>query len=288
MDVFSAREPAIYTVAGLLYLSGAPDMKKIFLTGASSGIGRATAELLVRQGHEVWGTARDPARLPVIERLHPVALDLANPESVAGVFDDALGQAGGFDVLINNAGSGYFGAAEALSMEELRRQFEVLVFGQIELCHRALAAMRLADAGLIINVTSLVAELPLPFMACYNAAKSAMAAYTMSLQLELAGSKVRLVDLQPGDINTGFNDAVLSGEKDDPRIQQTWLVADRNMQKAPKPELVARRIAELIAAVNPPPRIIVGDAFQTKIAPLIDRLLPQRVRLWGLRKYYGI
>ncbi|MDQ6624382.1 MAG: SDR family NAD(P)-dependent oxidoreductase [Verrucomicrobiota bacterium] len=263
-------------------------MKKIFLTGASSGIGRATAEALVARGHEVWGTARDPARVAQRERLHAVRLDLTQPDSIRSAFQDSLGEAGAFDAVINNAGSGFFGAAESLSLEELREQFQTLVFGHIQLCHLALAAMRTNDRGLIINVTSLVVELPVPFMACYNAAKAAEAAYTMSLQLELATSPIRVIDLQPGDIRTGFNDAVQTGLTSDPRVAQSWRVIDRNMKQAPPPELVAEKIAALIESANPPPRLIVGDFFQSKIAPLLDRFLPQRVRLWGLRKYYGI
>jgi len=145
---------------------------------------------------------------------------------------------------------------------------------------------------LIINVTSLAGRLPVPFMAAYNAAKAAMASFTMSIQLELPDSQVRIVDLQPGDICTDFNDAVIKSELPDERyeakVAKTWDKVERNMKNAPKPDLVARRVCELLDQTNPPPRITVGDAFQTKIAPLIFRFLPQRLRLWGLRRYYGI
>lgn len=282
---FQRREPLIYSCASLPYLSG---LQRIFLTGASSGIGRATAELLVRRGDEVWGTSRDTARLPQHARLHPVRLDLSDPKSIRSAFESALGAAGSFDVVINNAGSGYFGAAESLPIDEVRKQFQTLVFGHIELCHLAIAAMRKQGPGLIVNVTSLVAELPVPFMACYNAAKSAMASYTMSLQLELATTEIRLIDFQPGDIKTAFNDVVLKTEWHDPRIDQSWRVSDGNMKKAPSPEFVARHMIAAIDSANPPPRMMVGDTFQTKIAPVIDRCLSQRMRIWGLRQYYKI
>jgi NAD(P)-dependent dehydrogenase (short-subunit alcohol dehydrogenase family) len=129
-------------------------------------------------------------------------------------------------------------------------------------------------------------------MAAYNAAKAAMASFTMTMQLELADSPIRLIDLQPGDICTHFNDALREQRTDDPRyearVRKSWSVVDRNMKNAPKPELVGKRIAELVELENPPPRVIVGDAFQSKVAPLIFRLLPQRIRLWGLKRYYGI
>jgi short-subunit dehydrogenase len=263
-------------------------MKRIFLTGASSGIGLATAKALSARAHEVWATARKIERLPDLPGLHRMALDLADHDSLGEIFHTALREAGQFDVVINNAGSGYFGAAEGLPADELARLFQVLVFGQIELMQLALESMRNQQRGLIINVTSLASRLPVPYMAAYNSAKAALAAYTMSLQLELPNDNVRLIDLQPADINTGFNDAVRKGQLSNPRMQKAWEITDRNMKAAPKPELVARAVLKLIDQKNPPPRVTVGDTFQSLFAPLIFRALPQSVRLWGLKKYYGI
>lgn len=265
-------------------------MKRIFITGASSGIGLATATLLSGRGHEVWGTSRDLSRIPPLPRLHGVQLDLREPVSLGEGFATALREAGHFDVVINNAGSGHFGPGESLSMEELYSQFQVLVFAHIQICQLALRAMR-ERGGLIINVTSLASRLPIPFMAAYNAGKAAMASFNTTLQLELAGSTIRVIDLQPGDIRTDFNDKIARDESDSrylAKLRQAWRVADRNMKKAPSPELVAQRIAKLIDDPNPPPRVTVGDSFQAVIAPFIFRFLPQRTRIWGLRKYYGI
>jgi short-subunit dehydrogenase len=265
-------------------------MKRIFLTGASSGIGLATAQALLARGDEVWGTSRNPAALPTHERLHPVSLDLRNKDEIERTFARSIGEAGHFDVVINNAGSGHFGPAELLSPAEIEEQFQILFFAHVRLMQLALTQMRQRESGLIINVTSLAALLPVPFMGAYNAAKSAMAAFIMSMQLELGESKVQIVDLQPGDIHTNFNEAVSKGSEAGygDRVAKTWIAVDRNLKAAPKPDLVAEQILKLIDQRNPPGRILVGEAFQTKIAPLIFRLLPQRTRLWGLRKYYGI
>ncbi len=267
-------------------------VKRVFITGASSGIGLATAKLLVAQGHEVWGTSRSLERIPKMPRWHAVRLDLADPLCVEAAFNAAFSEAGYFDVLINNAGAGHFEPAELLSMETIESQFQILVFGQIQLMRLALCRMQTRGEGLIINVTSLASRLPVPFMAAYNAAKAAMAAFTMSIQLELAHSRVYVVDVQPGDICTHFNQSVIKSTNADRRydakIAKAWEVVERNMKNAPTPDLVARRVLRLVTAVRPPPRITVGDAFQSKIAPLIFRFLPQRVRLWGLKKYYGI
>ena len=266
-------------------------MKKIFLTGASSGIGKAIANALAEEGHQVWGTSRDIARLSQLTNVHPLALDLGDSISIANAFAAAVRDAGKIDVLINNAGSGHFGPAENLSAETISNQFQLLVFGHIQLMQLALAAMR-DQGGLIINVTSLASRLPVPFMAAYNAAKAAMAVFTMSIQLELPDSKVRIVDLQPADICTNFNDAVPRASRYDasyePRVARTWDAVERNLKNAPKPELVAARVCQLIAGDAPPPRLTVGDFFQGTVAPFIFRFLPQRVRIWGLKKYYGL
>jgi short-subunit dehydrogenase len=267
-------------------------MKKVFLTGASSGIGLAIAKALSARGDEVWGTARDAGRVPQLPRVHAVQLDLMDPRSIEQAFNAALMEAGFFDVLINNAGSGHFGAAEHLSDAEIETQFRILVFGQLQLMRLAMTAMRARGHGLIINVSSLASRLPVPFMAAYNAAKAAIASYTMSIQLELPDSNVKVVDLQPADISTAFNDAVPKKSEQDARyherVAKTWAAVDRNMKNAPPPELVAKHALQLIDAPNPPPRITVGDTFQSKVAPFIFRFLPQRVRIWGLKMYYGI
>jgi short-subunit dehydrogenase len=267
-------------------------MKRVFLTGASSGIGRAIAHALLARGDEVWGTSRNLDRIPKMSRWHAVRLDLADPLSVEAAFNAALTDARYFDVVINNAGAGHFDAAEFLPMETIASQFQILVFGQIQLMQLALRHMQARGEGLVINVTSLASRLPVPFMAAYNAAKAALASFTMSIQLELGNSRVHVVDLQPADIRTEFNQGVIKGTKAnrryDAKVARTWEVVERNMKSAPSPDLVAQHVLRLISADQPPPRITVGDAFQSKIAPLIFRFLPQRVRLWGLKRYYQI
>jgi short-subunit dehydrogenase len=266
-------------------------LKKIVITGASSGIGLAIAKLLVAQGHEVWGTSRNLERIPKLPRLRAVRLDLADRQSIDEAFNVALADGGYIDVLINNAGAGHFDPAELLPMETIASQFQILVFGQIQLMQLALRHMQTRGEGLIINVTSLASRLPVPFMAAYNASKAALASFTMSIQLELTDSRVHIVDLQPADISTEFNQSVTQIAKRGPysaKIVKTWETVERNMKKAPGPDLVARDVLKLIEATTTPPRVTVGDAFQSKIAPLIFRFLPQGVRLWGLKRYYGI
>ena len=266
-------------------------MKRILVTGASSGIGLAVAKSLVEHGHEVWGTSRNLERIPKMPRLHPIRLDLADRLSIEEAFASTLAEAGHLNVLINNAGAGHFGPAELLPLETITSQFQILVFGQIQLMQLALQHMHPRGEGLIINVTSLASRLPVPFMAAYNSAKAALASFTMSMQLEFAHSSVHIVDLQPGDIRTDFNQGVIVSDNVNDaaaKIARTWEVVERNMKNAPGPDLVASQVLALIQSTEPPPRLTVGNAFQAKIAPLIFRFLPQRVRVWGLKRYYGI
>lgn len=269
-------------------------MKRVFITGASAGIGLATAKLLAARGDEVWGTSRDVSRLPGFARFHPVRLELSDNASLGETFAAALREAGQFDVVINNAGDiAYFGPMESLSLETLRAQFQTLVFGHIELYRLALAAMRPRGNGRIINVTSLAARLPVPFQGPYNAAKAAMASLTMTMQVELKSSDIRVIDVQPADIrDTRLHDEIPKKFAADPErtpaMERVWRVANRNINAAPGPELVARCIAKVIDAPNPPPRVTVGGTFEAIVAPLIFRFLPQRVRVWGLKFYYGL
>ena len=266
-------------------------MKQIFITGASAGIGLAIAKALCDRGDEVWGTSRNPARLPKLPRLRPVQLDLADPDSIERAFHQAQSEAGHFDVVINNAGSGHFSAGEFLPISHIAELFQILFFAPVRLMQLALAEMRPRGTGLIINVTSLAERLPVPFMAAYNSAKAAMAAFTMSIQLELVHSPVEIVDLQPADIHTAFNDAVRKDAGNQlyaARIAKTWEIVDRNLKEAPGPELVARRVIKLINQRKPAPRTTVGGFFQAGIAPVIFRFLPQPVRIWGLKKYYRL
>ena len=114
----------------------------ILLTGASAGIGLAAARALTAAGHEVWGTARDIARLPTMTRFHPIAMDLNDTEGLRQRFANAADDAGGFDVLINNAGEVINAPLEVLTGGPLREQFETLFFGPMELIRLALPRMR--------------------------------------------------------------------------------------------------------------------------------------------------
>ena len=280
--------------------------KRVFLTGASAGIGLATARALSAAGHEVWGTSRDVSRLPVdLTGFHPVALDFDQLDSVEAVFRRALADAGGrFDAVINNAGGGWFGPGAEIPLDELQAQFGALAFGPMMLIRLAMPTLRTQPGGLVINVTSLAARLPLPFGAAYSAAKAALSVFTAALQMEESAPtrpgehRVRFVDLQPADINTGFNRAMRYWRGlDDPAdpvaaaVRGSLAASDRSMAGAPSPQEVARAICRLVA--HPPTAArqalrTVGNVWQAVGGPLAYRLLPRRLMLWTVRKNCGL
>jgi short-subunit dehydrogenase len=267
--------------------------RAVLLTGASAGIGMETARLLAERGCEVWGASRNPARLPHLPRFHPVQMDLADHGSLTTAFAQAQREAAGFDVLINNAGSSVFGPAAATDDSLVREQFQILALAPMELIRMALPHMRQRQRATIINVTSLAARFPIPYMSAYNAAKAALSNYTRCLRHELAGTSIRVVDLQPGDINTGFHSATKVvtgpvGSQEQNRLNTAWEIQHRDMSNGPAPGRVAQAVWKIIAAANPPPVVVVGDFFQARVAPLAARLLPSRLLDWSLRRHYRL
>jgi NAD(P)-dependent dehydrogenase (short-subunit alcohol dehydrogenase family) len=268
-------------------------MKRIFLTGASAGIGLLTARALCGRGHEVWGTGRTPATLPALERFHPVVLDLNDVDSTEGGVAHARGEAGHFDVLINNAGAGVFGPLEAFSDHEFGAQLDTLLLGPLRLIRMLLPDMRAHREGLLINVSSLAGEFPLPFMAPYSMAKAALSAMSEGLVLELAHTGVRVVDVRPGDFATQFHASTRRiGDEFAgvyaPNLEQAWRAIDRNMNRAQNPQMVADTLVKIVEGKNLGPIVAVGDVFQARIAPLLARCVPRAWVQWGLRRYYDL
>lgn len=263
----------------------------VFLTGASSGIGLETARLLTARGCSVWGTSRDVKRLPALPNFYPVIMDLTDRQSIRENFAVALQAADHFDVLINNAGSGYFGPIEAQSDDLVREQFQLLVHGPLELIRLALPQMRQRQTGLIINITSLAGRFPVPYLGPYSATKAALISLSESLRIELAHTPIRVIDLQPGDIQTNFHPAtrrVDASTLDQARLSAAWKTIDQNMAAAPPPRLVAEAILRIITNPNSPPVVTSGNFFQTRLAPILARFAPPRLVEWALRHYYRI
>lgn len=268
-----------------------------FVTGASGGLGRAFAEMLLEAGVHVWGTARDVGRLTELATRYPamftpVALDLGDPAAAEQAFRRAANSAGGaFDLLVNNAGYGVFGGFEATEFSVWQAQLDKMLGTTLRLAHEALRRMRARDRGCIVNVSSLAAEFPLPFMTGYNVAKAGLSALSESLVFETQNTGITVIDFRPGDYRTDFNQAMLSqspaaSPTDAPAVR-AWSVLEKNLREAPAP---ARAAADLRRALlkGRSGTVRSGTFFQARLAPLLARLVSHAVRRRAAARYFGL
>jgi NAD(P)-dependent dehydrogenase (short-subunit alcohol dehydrogenase family) len=180
------------------------------VTGASSGIGRATVLLLARSGFRVFGTVRSDAgerALRAEARDLPIEilrLDLADEAGATEVVRTVLQRAGRVDVLVNNAGFAMLGAIEDLPRADLRHQFEVNVFGAIQMAREFLPTMRAQGSGRIVNISSLAGKVSVPLMGAYCASKFALEAFSDALRAEVKRAGIRVILVEPGPVDTNF------------------------------------------------------------------------------------
>ena len=180
--------------------------KIILLTGASSGIGFDTATALAQQGHKVYAAAR---RVEMIEPLRPLGvvplkMDVTDEASMQSAVQTLLDAEGHIDVLINNAGYGYFGAVENVSMEDAKRQLEVNVFGLARLCQLVLPTMRQQGKGRIINTSSVAGKSVLYYGGWYHVSKYSVEALSDAMRMELKPFGIDVVMIEPGAIQTAW------------------------------------------------------------------------------------
>lgn len=190
-------------------------MPHILITGVSTGIGRACANLYTRRDWQVTGTVRDatkprPDGLDAAVALE--SLDLSVPGSAAGLAARVLSHSGCPDVLLSNAGVVQFGAVEDVSGEEFARIFQVNLFGQLELIRALLPAMRERGSGTIANVTSLGGTITFPFFGAYNSSKWAFEGLSEGLWHELKPFGIRVKAIEPGFVETAIWSKALPGE----------------------------------------------------------------------------
>lgn len=260
------------------------------VTGASSGIGRATAQALVARGYRVIGTSRDPGALAPGARLDGVAwqpLDLANGASIAAL---AAAVGGEVDVLVNNAGESQVGALEELPEEALRRLFELNVFGPVRLTQLLLPGMRERGHGRVVMVGSMQASFPLPFRSSYGASKAAIRAFADGCRHELSPHGVWVTTVEPGTIRTGISARrTRYGDDGSPYAgpQGTLAAAiDAGEAKGTPPERVAQLVVKAIEADRPRSRYAVGSG--APYAFLAKRLLPRDLQHRIVARKHGL
>jgi NAD(P)-dependent dehydrogenase (short-subunit alcohol dehydrogenase family) len=241
--------------------------RSVLVTGASSGIGAAAADLLARSGFRVAGTSRRPElaarRSPHIEW---VAMDVRDDASVVEGVKCAIDRLGALDALICNAGIGVFGSVEEVPLYAAREQFETNWFG------------------------SLAGRAPIPFQAHYSASKAALEALAIALHNELCGTGVGVSLIEPGDIRTGFNDAtdfdLVRDSSYRERVARCRDVIERSLAEAPGPEIVARVILRALTTRTPRIRYAVGP--DARLVSFARRWLPERFGLWLIRRHFRV
>ncbi len=257
----------------------------VFVTGASSGIGLATAERLLARGHTVYGGARRVDRMEPLVAAggHALALDVTDDASMEAAVQTVLDAEGRIDALVNNAGYGSYGAVEDVPLDEARRQFEVNLFGAARMIQLVLPSMRARRSGTVVNVSSMGGKMYTPMGAWYHATKHALEGFSDALRLELADHGIDVVIIEPGAIQTEWGDVAMehlmetsgSGPYADLAAKTKGLMDGAYADgKGSSPEIVAEAITAALEADRPKTRYAIGQG--AKAAILGRWLLPDR------------
>ena len=264
-----------------------PMSKVVLVTGASSGIGRATALELLGAGHTVYGGARRAQSLEALGAAggHVVELDVTDGGGLERAVGRVLGEQGRIDALVNNAGFGLYGAAEDVPLDQARYQLEVNLFGPARLIQLVLPHMRERRSGTIVNVSSMGGEIAFPLGAWYHASKHALEAYSDALRQEVRRFGVEVVLIQPGLIRTEFGGVTARGVREvsghgaykelaEALARSTETIYGPS-SRASDPSVVAGAIRKAVEATSPRPRYPVGYMARPLLA--LNRFLPARL-----------
>lgn len=283
-----SASPSFSRQSALLACAVMADSRRtVLITGASSGIGYVTAQLLLDQGWNVFAAARRQGAMDELQRRGAVVLpldvaDAQSREHLAAEIHDRTG--GRLDALVNNAGYGEVGPMETMGLDRARSMFEVNVFGLMGLTQLLLPAMRDRGRGRIVNVSSIAGRFATPGAGWYCASKHAVEAISDAMRLELNQFGIQVVLVEPGLIRTGFEQASAEsmdqGGKDPVwgemmrRVAAGWA---ESFRKGSDPKLVARTIATALEANQPKSRYLCGSQSE---AVLLQPFVP--AGLWDV------
>jgi short-subunit dehydrogenase len=267
-----------------------------FVTGASTGLGRAFTDMLLAGGVEVWGTSRDVSRLPKRDHFHPVALELGDGAAAVQVFHAAEQAAGGFDLVINNAGFGAFGSFVQTDFAVWEEQFRMMLVNTARLSHAALRGMLARRRGALVNISSIAAEFGLPYQAGYNTVKAGLSALNESLMTEFKGTGVIIIDFRPGDYRTDFEGSVrrpapaataASIAVDPARLERAWQGFVALMRSGPAPEHAAASLQRALLRGRSG-TVRTGRFFQAVLGPFLARFGSLALRRQFLERYFDL
>ena len=245
--------------------------KTALVTGASSGIGKATAIALRDAGFFVYATAPDISGLQDLngDGFELLTLDVTNADQAKEAVTKAESRNGSIQVLVNNAGYGQYGPVEEIPLDAIKNDFEVNLFGLIRMCQLALPAMRNAGEGRIINISSVAGEMSQPGAGVYHATKHAVEAIDEAMRIEVETFGVKVIGVLPGPVNTNFDEVAISSIPDT-GSESPYFNFKENLKKTTKqmlnpenattlePEEVAAKVVEAATADNPSKRYHVG------------------------------
>jgi NAD(P)-dependent dehydrogenase (short-subunit alcohol dehydrogenase family) len=268
-------------------------MNTVFITGASSGIGKAAALLFRRKGWQVAAAVRDPASvadLAVLEGVRVYRLDVTDPASIAAAVEEAIDDFGGIEALVNNAGYAAIGPFEASSEAQVRKQFETNVFGLMSVTRALLPHFRARRSGTIVNLSSVGGRLTFPLYSLYHATKWAVEGFTESLQFELRPFGIKLRIIEPGVIKTDFYARSMDiARKEGLDAYDAWAepvmaAMNKSVPGSPGPELVARRIWRAATSRGRKLRWLVG---RESAYVVLKRWMPDAWFLGMVRRVLG-
>ncbi len=268
-------------------LSATRQYRTALVTGASSGLGRAFARMLRDEGLQVWGASRNPAAAAKAEGWQPVVLDLQETGSLHQALEQVRREAGVPDVIVNNAGAGVFAAFAHFPPDEISRQLRLLLEAPIVLTRSFWPEMLERGRGAVVNVSSLAAEFPLPGFSIYTTAKAGLAGFSRTLMIEAAGRGVQVLDFQPGDFKTDFNQSTVRAAGGEAWEARAWAEYDRWIERGPDPALAARDLRRALAGGRSG-SVTSGLWFQTRIATFAQWLGGRALMRRLIRQHYKI
>ncbi len=257
--------------------------KVIVITGTGSGIGLATANYLIEKGYKVYGISRREHKDATFPSY---ACDVRDGGRINAILAEIAAKEGGIYALVNNAGYGISGAVERHDGERVREMFDVDVCATVNLCAAAIPYLR-ATGGRIINIGSVASVIPIPFQACYSAAKAAVENFSRALANELRPFKIKVTCILPGDTATGFTDSRIKFGDDGAycgKVEKSVSKMERDERNGKSPLTVAKAVFKAINSKRPPLRITVGAEY--KFIVFIARLLPLKTVNYIVSKLY--
>ena len=269
-QIWTFQQTLFFGYPRLLYSSKNTNMEKtVLITGASAGIGRATAILLAEKGYNVYGAARRIEKMDDLKRLgiKPALLDLANDKSMIDAVNHILKEAGNINILINNAGFGSYGAIEDVSMDDARYQLEVNVMGAMRLAQLVLPKMRGHGQGKIINISSVGGKVAMPMGGWYHASKFALEALSDSMRMEVKPFGIDVIVMEPGATKSEWGniafESLIRVSGDTPYKELAYKVHNAFEKVAGNvsaPETIAQLILKAVTSKQPHTRYAKWDA----------------------------